>query len=400
MTSNPAPQYSALQCPQCGGNLPSTEEAIICQYCGTRLMRTQKAQDKTKNTGEQPTLTKGMRLTTYTCMDAQGTGLEAFRMLLPAGWQFRGGVIWLPNNPFMPATLGFQIFNPSGVEAFESFPTQPFYWTTDQMILMTCPPGSYYYGCEVRPPINAQAAMQQVVLPRFRQIPGLQIITMENMPDLPNQMRALNPNQPPSQAMCDGVKARIEYQANQRQVEEDIFAVVEVNRVVTQTYFRMLELFFWDVTFTYSCRASKGQLGNLGDLFRTILTSFRLNPQWYGAVVQLSQYMIQNQMMQIRNVGQIRQIVHQTFNEISDMQMQGYQQRQQVMDNIANQFSETIRGVDGYFDPNQGTRVELPGGYSHAWANASGDYIVSNDSSYDPSQDQGGSWTQLEQKSE
>jgi len=56
---------------------------------------------------------RGMRFTTFTCTDSAGTGMEAFRMLMPANWQAQGGVSWPNTNPGMPAVLAFRLSDPN-----------------------------------------------------------------------------------------------------------------------------------------------------------------------------------------------------------------------------------------------------------------------------------------------
>ena len=45
----------------------------------------------------------GIHLRRVSCVDELGTGIEAFQLLIPAGWQFEGGVQWTMKNPNMPA---------------------------------------------------------------------------------------------------------------------------------------------------------------------------------------------------------------------------------------------------------------------------------------------------------
>lgn len=139
--------------------------------------------------------------------------MNAFRLFIPSGWQFQGGVGWLNDNPGMPAVVAFQVLNPAGLEAFEVFPNQSFYWTNNPMSLMTFPIGSRYYGNEVRPPMNAQQSLRQIVLPRFRSNQQVTILKEEHLPDLPNQVRTspVDPNVP---LMADGAKVRIRYPSN------------------------------------------------------------------------------------------------------------------------------------------------------------------------------------------
>jgi hypothetical protein len=40
--------------------------------------------------------------------------------------------------------------------------------------------------------------------------------------------------------------------------------------------------------------------------------------------------------------------------------------------------------VDGFYDPHREEVVELPSGYGHAWANNLGEYILTEDPSFNP----------------
>jgi hypothetical protein len=98
-----------------------------------------------------------MRLKQFVYTDSQGTGLEMFRMLAPAGWRFQGGCCWLLDNPGMPAVVNLQLGNPQGAEAFEILPNMNFTWNNNPMTRMMFPVGSRYFGAEVRPPMTARA---------------------------------------------------------------------------------------------------------------------------------------------------------------------------------------------------------------------------------------------------
>ena len=144
----------------------------------------------------------------------QGIGTEVFRMLIPADWQFEGGVQWVMNNPGMPAVGAFRAYNPQGVEAFEAFPNLPFFWTNNPMVTMQFPPGSFYFGNEVRPPASALQVLQEIVIPRHRgQMPGLQVVAQEQLPQLAQQMRANDPAAGMGVTGSDGGRVRIRYRS-------------------------------------------------------------------------------------------------------------------------------------------------------------------------------------------
>jgi hypothetical protein len=394
------------RCPQCGADLPlASGERISCAYCGSSLIRLQPGAQgaREKAAGAEGAAegagSWGIRLKRVSCVDQQGIGIEAFQMLIPADWQFEGGVQWVMNNPGMPAVGAFRAYNPQGVEAFEAFPNLPFFWTNNPMVTMTFPPGSFYYGNEVRPPVSALQVLHEFVVPRHRgQMPGLQVIAREQLPQLAQQMRADDPSAGTGVTGSDGARVRIRYRLGDRDVEEDIFGVVEVTRVPMPLMMGMAENIFWMADYLFSFRAQAGQLDGLSDVFLAIVRSFRLNPQWYARYTQTSQYLIQNQIQQIHHIGQLSRIISQTSNQISDMMMDSYNQRQQTLDRLSDQFSQTIRGVDEYYDASAERNIELPGGYAHAWSNGLDEYILTNDANFDPNVGSTTNWDALKRR--
>jgi hypothetical protein len=385
------------RCPQCGANLPPGDsERIVCAYCGSSLVRQRAPGAETPGESESAG-SWGLRLKKISYVDQQGIGCEAFRMLIPADWTFEGGVQWLMNNPGMPGVVAFRAYNPQGVEAFEAFPNIAFYWTNNPMVTTSFPMGSLYYGNEVRPPMPALQALQQIVIPRYRG-QGVQIVNQEQLPSLVQQMRATSPVAPTGVTSADGARVRIRYRHGDRDVEEDIFGIVEVSQQAMLMFMGGMENIFWLADYLFSFRALADQLDGLSDMFMAIVRSFRLNAQWYTRYMQLSQYMIQNQIFQLQHVGQISQIISGTSDYISDMMMDSFNQRQQTLDNLSGQFSQAVRGVDEYLDPADEQGIELPGGYAHAWSNGSGEYILSNDANFNPNVGSNVDWRAMERR--
>lgn len=380
-------------CPQCGGSLPPAGgDYLICDYCGSSLMRL-----SPRDRPDQQAW--GVRLRTVSCTDDQGVGGEAFSLLIPADWTFQGGVQWLMSNPGMPAVIAFRAQNPRGVEAFEAFPNLPFYWTNDPMLNMTFPVGSLYYGNEVRPPGPALQVLREIVIPRFRgQAPGLQVVDQEQLPTLAAEMQASSPVAPTQLSSADGARVRIQVHQADRTVEEDVYGVVEVSQQPGPMMVGGVQHVFWMADYLFSFRALAGHLDRLSDVFTSMVRSFQLNPGWYSRYSQVSQTMIQNQMQQIHHVGQISRMISQTSDQISDMVMASYNERQRTLDRLSNQFSQAIRGVDAYHDPLGGREVELPGGYRQAWGNGLGEYIVTDDVTFNPNVGSTQNWEPMERQ--
>lgn len=375
MISANAAQPSAAQCPQCGASLPPTTEGYtVCQHCGSSLVWSHRA------AGE--TVVRGMRLRQLTCTDTQGTGLEIFRLLAPVGWQFQGGCQWLLDNPGMPAVVSFQVANPQGAEAFEVLPNTNLFWNNNPMTRVMFPTGSRYFGAEVRPPMGIQEALRGIVLPRYRsRVQNLQIVSVELQPDLPRLVRS---EAAVSGGSAEGGKVRLRYTAQGRQIEEEIYGLVEVFRSPAASLFGAAETITWFIDSLVAFRAAAGLLDATADLYKVMSGSFRLNPHWYAAFKSIAVYLCQLQIQRIRHIGQIGEIYARTGREIREQNLNDWYARQAVYDRLNTDWSRAIRGVDGFYDPHRQEVVDLPAGYGHAWANNLGEYIVTESADFNP----------------
>jgi hypothetical protein len=394
MISSNESHPSASQCPRCGANLPpGTLDFTVCQYCGTSLIWNRQQAE----TGEsQETVVKGLRLKLFSYTDSEGTGLEVFSMLAPTGWEFQGGCQWLLDNPGMPATVAFQMWNPQGAEMFEVLPNMNFTWSNNPLSGMMFPVGSRYFGAEVRQPAGIQGALQNLVIPRFRsRVENLEILNEELLPDLPKLVRS---EALVSGGSAEGGKIRIRYTGQGIQYDEEIYAVVEVFRTPITTMFSTTEIITWFVDYVFSFRAAAEQLDNTADIFSVMIGSFHLNPHWYAAFKSIAQQLAQQQIQRIHHIGQIGQMMAQTGSDIRESNLNDWYARQDVYDRLATDWSRTLRSVDGFYDPHREEVVELPSGYGHAWANNMGEYILTEDSNFNPNIHSNLHWEAMEQK--
>lgn len=395
MNQNPDETPAALRCPQCGANLvPGAGDYLVCQYCGSSLVYRHPADARpAPGAGTGAQVVKGYRLKLLTVHDREGTGLEVFRMLVPQGWQFQGGVHWLLDNPAMPATLACLVSNPRGAEAFEVLPNINFTWRSGGMPVL----GGRLFGAEVRQPVNIRDAFHKLVLPRYRAAPkDLRILKQEPLPDLPRMARSEAALSPFGHA--EGGRVRVAYTWGGWQLEEEIYGVVEVFRVPVQTLFSTMEVTTWFIDYLFSFRAAAGKLDSMADLFGVMIRSLKTNPEWYAAFKSIAQYLAQAQIQRIHHIGQIGQIYAQTGSQIRAQNLNDFYARQATYDRLATDWSRTIRDVDAFYDPNRGETVELPAGYGHAWANQLGEYIVTESADFNPNLGSNQNWTEMDPK--
>ncbi len=376
-----------LKCPQCGAGLPDMEGYVVCQYCGTGLMVTRR--DVKPDRPPTETVVRGMRLELFSMGDPQGTGLECFRMLVPVGWEKRGGVIWNLQNVGMPATAVFQLWNPKGLEAFELLPNMNFTWSGAFNSWLT---GGRSFGAEVCAPVDAQTAVQQFVLPRYRgDREMLRVTRLEPFPALASVVgaeaqRSMEMSLGRGKYHCDAAKARLTYSLAGHRFEEEIWTAVEIWRIPIPTMFAG-EHVSWFVDYIVAFRAGEGKLDAVADLFQTLVRSLKVNPHWKAAYEHVITQLAQAQIRHIHQIGQISRQYAQWSDQMRQESMESWYGRQAVYDRLATDWSETIRGVESYYDPYKGYEVELPAQYGYAWANSRGEYIVTDDANFNPNVD-------------
>jgi hypothetical protein len=349
---------------------------------------------------QAPEVGKGpaLRLIKFSCVDAKGMKSEAFSFLMPADWQFKGGIVWRLDNPIMPAMARFTVKSPDGSTALEVFPNQSLFWTTNPMHRSIFPAGSKYFGAEVRPVASPEQALKGIVIPRFRGGgQNLKVISVKAVPELAKKLGAGKP-QPGVDTFGDAARVRIEYVRDGVAMEEEIFAAVEGFSFPIQTMQGVVKNTNWFVDYIFSFKAPKGKLDGNTALFKTMVTSFQVNPGWFSRYNQVVDHLIKAQIRQIHSVGELSRIIAKTSEERSAATMQQYERKQDAYDRVAETFSEYTRNTEHYHNPFEEKEVELPSGYSHVWTNTSGEYVFSDSPSYNPNVGSNKNWEELKAK--
>jgi hypothetical protein len=334
-----------------------------------------------------------IRLKPFSVQDPQ-LGIEAFRFLMPADWRVQGGVVWRA-NPSRPATVSIRIYNPAGVEEIGAVPDIPCVWAAT-LPAFGFPVGSFYLGNEVRPPMgDAIAALRRLILPRYSsQFGPFQVVKQELLPEMAQAVAAANYPELRGLAKFSGGKIRIAYQHAGKAVEMDVYAIVGQ----WTTPIQGVPMTFWGADGIRYSRAAKGKLDEQFKLFQTVLYSEKLNIHWLNLYSQIQNMMTQRQMEASNRAVELSRYLSRTNNQISKGIRRSYEQRQAAMDRAAAKFDQYIRGVEEYRNPFKGEAVELPSGYRNVWANASGDYILSDNSNFNPNVASNHEWRPLQRQ--
>ena len=335
----------------------------------------------------------------FSYVDHQGTGIEVFSFLIPVDWQFEGGINWILDNPAMPATIPFRVYNTKGKDEFETFANHCYFWTTSLQLLGMFPPGTKYFGSTVKLPVNAQTALRKIILSEEREkYPNFKIVSQSDLPELAEALGAGKQAQGFGSSKATGAKIRFTYTKDGIDMEEEIYAVAEKMtfpvRSMNGTFFNTI----WFVDYIFSFKAEKGKLEVQTKIFQTITSSFRLNPKWYAKYSNVIEYLAQQQITKIKSIGELSRMLSQASDQMRSEQLAQFESRGKVYDKVSEKFSDNTLGIDRYYDPYEERQVELPSGYNHAWCNNNGEYIVSDNPNYNPNVGSNMNWQELEKK--
>lgn len=142
-------------------------------------------------------------------------------------------------------------------------------------------------------------------------------------------------------------------------------------------------------------RAHQGKPDALKPLATAFVSAFRVERKWYGRFAAIQQQWIAAQQQGIANAAALSKAISRSNDHFDKAMTQSWNARQQAEDRASREFSEYLRGSENYNDPVSGPQVELPGGYDHAWTNAAGEYILSNDAGFNPNLHSNSDWTAI-----
>jgi hypothetical protein len=137
----------------------------------------------------------------------------------------------------------------------------------------------------------------------------------------------------------------------------------------------------------------KGKLDGYDKLYRVMATSVRIDPQFQawdsGLINQIYTQWAREVQKQNAIVVAFQQHVVETIQGVTANQQRGSMVAAYGADQLT-------RGVQTFRDPSTGRTVELSNLYDHAWANGNDQYIVTDDSNFNPNGHVNGNWGELQ----
>jgi hypothetical protein len=143
----------------------------------------------------------------------------------------------------------------------------------------------------------------------------------------------------------------------------------------------------------FALRAPQGQLDAQDKLFQLILATIKVNPQWQARVEQV----IANLNAQdIKGANDRFAIATKAGQDIARMNQEAFQNAQTSREHSMANWSQYMRGVQTFRNPNTGDTVELNNMYEHAWAGPDNTYVLTNSANFNPNSSLDGHYTALE----
>ena len=320
--------------------------------------------------------------------DPASTG-TALTLLLPEGWKLQGGVNWHMDNPTYPAAAYLKATDAANSKSFTVFPMACFCYSVNQNSLRSFPYGSKYMGYTVVNQLpTAGNAIINYLLPYYRKnVQGLKVIETKVL--IPEQQQVLANNKVLHK---ESAMVRVEYTEGGTQYEENIYAT----RAYTASPGATFNL--WILTNCSGFKAPKGQLKANMKLFQTMLFSMQYDKKWYANAVQMSENLNARGVAQAKAAGQRAKMNAEASDERRKQISAAYNNQQQSNDLINDKFADYERDVNTYINPETKEQYKLPAGYTNAWKNDLGEYIVSDVNGFDPGQISTQHWTELQQR--
>jgi hypothetical protein len=310
--------------------------------------------------------------------DTQETGLDAYTMLVPTGWQARGAVTWDTSRTAAPCELIVRVTNPNGGEEFNRYPSQLYCWSQAYERYMGL--GRKVQGCLIERPVDGPVtALRQIVLPMLRDQVGNQyrIVAADDLPKLAAAYATMyqQPGQPGGTIRAGPLV--VEYsQAGQvvRNELRGVFIHAQGPSGVT-----------WGLDHTTTFKAEAFRFDQTAIQMDMMAWSLHAALPFTDELDKVTQILIDNFYTDQAAIMERARIMEQAQQQISDQIIQGWQHRSGQMDAIAEAYdSKAVRGVQDRTNPFTHEVEEAPDQYDYVWVNSLGQRIYSNSAGYNP----------------
>jgi hypothetical protein len=299
---------------------------------------------------------------------------NAFSLLLPKGWQTKGGIMRV--NPMtsggsanaIDAKLDFAMMSDENATvAMRWLPELMFFdMRYSPIIAPMFPPGSNYNGMTVMPLMDANTFIAQVVFPYAHPgLPAPEILERKPASEIAKKIQ-YDDRFIPLQMQYDGGITTVRYVENGITYKEMILAVVQD--------FGQTGAGLWKNRSTIGFRAPEGEFEAWVPVFMTVIGSVQMNMQW---VIGEIQGQVQRNQIQKETLDRLREL----DNEILESQRKTNSQ-------INHDMFLNLTGQEEYVNPYTKQTETGSNEWDYRWVNSNNEIIYTNDGSYNPNADQ------------
>lgn len=359
---------------------------IACAFVLVMILAaTLTAQVRTQSGAER------FRLFTY---QDRMTGNWAFKFLMPEGWQFQGGINWLPRQ-WKVAETQFSVGDPQGTAILEFYPDFLMIWTQNPQLQQ------FWSGrMMVMQPVSAVQLLETSLLPQSRGNLGYRIVTRKSDTQAAQALtqqavRLMQVNPCFAQLMAN---VQFQYDVGQVDITYNYINIEVYESVIARVIYiqyQMQPIIMWGPESIVSLRTDTRFKEVNQRRFLTLISSFTENPVFQQKLCEINLNMVMAHQEQINSIGELSAYISRTSNEISDIVSSTYRAKDAAYDRVFHNFSDAIMGVNTYTDGD--VEFKIPVGNQHVWK--SGDTVVYSDNpNFNPNTVFHGSWQPLQQR--
>ena len=325
--------------------------------------------------------------------------VPSYDLMIPSTWKITGGVRFggSPSGCYADIfALNVRASSADDSTVFAAGPDSSWQYADDPSVLQSLnDPSRRALGvggkpCPVAKPMRAEDYIRRDIVKLY---PGGTIVSVAPFPELNEIVRkrqGLGPgNGSSGPTRTEAVRVRLTWQKDGQDEE----AWVAVGMVVNIYPAGRGAFYDSHATALTAFSAPKGKLDGNEKLFQVMISSIQPEPQWVtyagGVVSKLDQMQAQKLATINRLWSDFYAKEAQTINGVTANAMKG-------ADASVFHADQNIRGVQTFVDPSTGKKQELSNLYDQAWQNSAGEYVMSNDASFNPNEHLSGNWSQLQ----
>jgi hypothetical protein len=329
-------------------------------------------------------------------VDASGFGrpMVAARVLVPSGWQGRGGVQWATRPCQDPATFAWSAASPDGSSGVDFFPGQT--WAAGTSGSGDCAPGNFQ---------TVRAYLEAHVQSR---VPGARVLDYRARPDFLETskehydalIRMVNQSGTGMRAWVDAGEILYAFERNGVQMRGIAAAVATFYGAELANPLGGAPL--WNLTGgtrgAFGAYAPDGQLDFAK--VEAIRKSVKPDAAWLAEMFKLNEKLgeinargtreraaiiIAGGAAMTRATIEANQIASRNYADVSSSSGGNSSSTSATDDRIHRERLESLRGVETYHDPVEGGTIQLDNTFDHAWrVNNDKAYILTNDPNFNP----------------